>query len=116
MIEIREIKIGDLEALTQVANADGHPVIRPTHVAIKNGEFVGCASVGAVPLILFYMHTKNASARDTFRMIKYCEDTVVGRGATIGCIPCAVNSPIYPFTKKLGFRSIGMMDLFFKTV
>ena len=113
-MEIREIKIADLEPLIKLATDDGHGVVRPTHVAVQDGEFIGYASIGAVPMVLFYMHTKNARPIQTFKMERFCEDELRRNGVPVGCAPCSPSSPIHPYMTKLGFTSFGNMDLFLK--
>lgn len=115
-MEIREVKLADLEPLITAAADDGHAVIRPTHVAINNGEFIGYASIGAVPLAIFFMHSKRAKALQTFRMTTFCIDLLKKNNVPIVCAPCAPTSPIHPFMPKMGFQSYGNMDMFLKTL
>ena len=115
-MEIRPAKLNDLDELVAAVEADSHTVIRPTHVAIRNGEFIGYASIAAVPLVLFYMHSRKASRVNTFKMERFCEDACRKAGAPMVCAPCAVESPIHPFMQKLGFSSFGRMDMFMKAL
>lgn len=114
MTEIREAKLGDYEPLLELAREDNHAVIRPTHVMLKDGELIGYASVGGVPLVIFYMNTKKAKATNTFRFERHCEELVRHAGSPLVCAPCSPSSPIYPFMPKLGFVSGGNMDVFIK--
>lgn len=116
MMEIRPIKLADLGPLVKIVEDDGHSVLRPTHVAIRNGEFIGYASIAAVPMVVFFMHSGKSRAINTFKMERFCEDELRNAGLPIVCAPCAPTSPIHPFMQKLGFTSFGNMDMFLKAL
>lgn len=113
---IREVHLNDIEPLLAVASEDKHAVLRPTHVAEREGKLIGYASVGAIPLVLFYMHSRDAKPINTFRMEKYCEELVRKAGRPMTAVPCMPTSPIYPYMRKMGFTSGGLTELFFKTL
>jgi hypothetical protein len=111
---IRPIGLSDLDPLVSLALGDGHSVVRPTHIALQGDEPLGYASIAAVPLVIFYMHTQKAKALNTFRMERYCEDVLRKSGMQLVCAPCSPASPIYPYMGKMGFTSYGNMDMFLK--
>ena len=111
---LRQATLQDIDALVALAESDGHSVVRPTHVVERDGKPIGFLSVAAVPMVILYMHSKEATPRETFFIAQEAELMVKNSGASIVCAPCAPTSPIHPYMKKFGFTSYGNMDLFMK--
>ena len=116
-MEIRRAKIADIEPLMAVASHDSnHAIIRPTLVAIDNGEFLGYTSFGEIPMLVFWMDTKRAKPRQTLNMWLKTEEALRSSGHSMVFAPCMSGSPLRPFISRLGFRSHGVAELFSKTL
>lgn len=114
---VREATEADLAALEALVKSDEHSLVVPTHVIEKEGVgMIGYLSIGAVPMVIVYMNTKLAKARDSFRAEQYSEGLAKKFGIPVVCVPCAVKSPLHPYMEKLGFHSFGVMDMYIKKV
>lgn len=117
---IRPVTAEELPALVELALADGHATILPTHVFEKNGEICGHASVGAICLVVPWFHTQRCQARDSLWFIRQLEQQVArdlpaGHPGLVG-IPFPMTSPFQPLAAKLGFHSTGLMDVCLKVL
>lgn len=117
---LRPARGRDLEALHQLAREDNHEVIAPTHVFVKDGELIGCASVAAVPLMLPWFHTTKCKAADSVYMINQMENLLANimapNGNDLICVPVVKNSPFEPYIERLEYVNAGTVNLTFKKV
>lgn len=104
----------DQKELERVANDDNHVVIRPSHVVWKEGQIAGCISMGALPLILPWLHTKLISPRDSVNMLNLVEGILRGTGHTEWCMPCVAHSPYFKYMEAFGYINCGLTTLFVK--
>lgn len=102
LIDIRPITEKDLPELVESAKADNHAgVYAPTHVSIKGGKIVGYLSIGVVPVILTWQHTKEVGPTDSLRILGFLEG-VTSQYKHI-CIPCDPESPYNRLLPKAGY-------------
>ena len=111
---IRPVRHEELPKLQQLAAEDGHHVVGPTHVAVKDGDIVGYFSMGSIPMILTWLSTKHVVASDSLKNLRQIEATATINGHPVICIPCATDSPFYQHMEKLGYIEAPMMRFFFK--
>ena len=111
---LRPARAEELPALRAAALADNHEIIAPTHVFEKRGEIVGYASLGSVPLVLPWFHTKKCKAADTLYLINQLENLSANSGQKLVCVPFAEGSPLEPFIERLGYVRGGKFNLTFK--
>lgn len=104
-VQIRRCKPEDLEALRTSAKADEHAAFRPSHVVTKNGEIIGCLEIATIPMVMFWMHTEKAKARDCVAVKTFYENFTanLGGGQTLVAVPCAEKSPLLPFMEQMGY-------------
>lgn len=117
---MRAIRVGEVGTLAQLAKADNHEVVAPSHVFTKNGETIGYASVSRVPLILPWFHTQKCNARDSLYFINQIENLVAEcmppNGQDFIAVPFVAGSPFEPHIEQLGFVNAGKVNLTFKKV
>lgn len=98
----------ELADLTRAAAADGHVVVAPTHLARKDGEIVGYASIGGIMLINTWAHSRKLVARESFGLLFEVERIAAAMGAKEICLPCSADSPFARYIHKLGYAQLGM--------
>lgn len=111
---IRPCRQGDLAALDAAAKADNHIVVAPTHLVLKDNQIAGYVSLGAIPMVLVWMDTKQAKVRDSICLLNFIENMAVNGGAKHLSLPCVTSSPFRPFMERVGFVSCGQHDLLIK--
>lgn len=117
---MRPIRDCEREKLAALAHSDNHALIAPTHVFVKNGELIGYASVGSVPLILPWFDTRRCKAVDSLYFINQLENLTANampsNGQNLICVPVVENSPFTPHISRLGYVEAGMARIVFKEV
>lgn len=98
-----------LRELVAAANQDRHPVIGPTHVAIKAGRVVGY--MGVIPSVQVWVDTHQVKALDSLRLLREAEAVLRRAGIRRYVMPCAEHSPFYPHMERLGFTRLGFTSL-----
>ena len=102
--------------LDRAAAADGHRVIAPTHVVVRDGRVRGYASCGAVPLFFAWMDTEHATARDTITGWRAAEAVLQAAGHKLICLPCEAQSPLMPLVPRFGYETIGTANFNLKVL
>lgn len=117
---LRPLRGRDLEELARLAQADNHELIAPSHVFIKDGEMIGCASMATVPLVLPWFHTARCQAADSLYMINQMENLMANllplNGGDLVCVPFVKGSPFEPYIERLGYVNAGEVNIAFKKV
>lgn len=117
---MRPIEEDDWKVLRELAGADNHEVIAPTHVFVKDGQIVGCASIGAVVLLLPWFHTQKCGARDSLYFINQMENLLANmmpaNGPGLVCVPVVADSPFQAHIEKLGYVNAGPATVALKKV
>lgn len=106
----------EAKELQELAKADNHSVILPTHVLRKDGKMVGYMSVGPVqmPCVLAWFSTKEMQARESFHLVNGIECQVAHAGGSAIMWPIPKNSPFYPLMESMGYKNSGDYTLFIK--
>ena len=103
----------ELRRLEAVARGDGHMPMFPTHVAERDGEIIGYASIG--PMMFAWLHTRAVRARESVALLNLAENAAAMTGSLAICVPCTRESPFSPYMTHLGYREGGTVgQLFFK--
>lgn len=117
---MRPVRPEDMPKLRELAQADGHAVLHPTHVFLKDGEIVGCASVVNIPMVLPWFSTEKCHARDSKYFINQMENFVANcmgpEHHGVLCVPFFSASPFQKYIHKLGYTDAGQFSLTFKKV
>lgn len=117
---LRRVRPEELEALVRLTQEDKHELIAPTHVFLRDGELIGCASVAAVPLVLPWFHTQRCQAADSLYMINQMENLLANvmppDGQSLICVPFVKGSPFEPHIERLGYVNAGAVNITFKKV
>jgi hypothetical protein len=111
MRKIRDVE--ELKEVARVAKEDGHGVIAATHLIQKQGEVVGYASIGAMPVVFTWLHSKKVKARETVALLNTAEALAAANSGVV-CVPCMRTSPLFGFMEKFGYKLGGDYGLFFK--
>ena len=96
----------DWKILVENATADNHAgVYCPTHVTYieKDGKetIVGYLSIGVVPMILTWQHTKLVGPIDSMRLLGFVEGCL--QNFKFICFPCDTESPYNRLLPKAGY-------------
>lgn len=94
---------------------DGHAPLFPTHEVCSpsDGSTVGYLSLLNTPVLNFWMHTKNAKARDSWFALQVAENIAAQHTKAL-VLPCTTTSPYYTYLPRLGYKSLGQFELFVK--
>lgn len=106
----------DLRRIVSAAQADDHRPICPTHFAENlDGQVIGYASIGIVPMIFCWTHTNQVRARESFALLARVEREA-RRVAPAGviCTPCTFASPFFKYMTRLGYCEAGQGGFFLK--
>ena len=118
MIQIRPITSEDsFHRIKQAAKEDGHGLLQPTHVILKDGEFVGAFSV-SLPALSWWMDTR-CGPRDSLAAFQGMDTILAERGIPMCLTPCERSSPYYEIMQRpeFGFDPCpGDWDLFIKRI
>lgn len=101
----------------ELAKANQHDFILPTHVVVKGGKVVGHASVGAIT----YTHVNFSPemvAEDSFQAIHIIENLVEEGGGRVIITPIGKDSPFHSTmtNPKMGYKFLANVDLFMKEI
>lgn len=106
MIQIRPIRSFEIEQITKAGMADDHGIISPTHVVEDGGSFVGCLSVGSIPLVLTWLDTKQVKVLQSQRVFQMIEQSLRFNGCGIVAYSCPTQSPFYQFAERAGYVKV----------
>lgn len=107
----------DIKRIISAASNDGHYVVAPTHfVENANGEVISYFSCGIIPVMHFWMNSKE-NAFTSRRVIQACIETgdnyLRQRRLPYGFIACADSSPFHKYMERhFGFQYTQSTDLF----
>lgn len=105
-----------LEPLVAEAARDQHRVIWPTHLAIKQGEIAGYASLGTVALVNLWSHSQRMTNRDSITLWREMEQKARAIGFQAICVPCAEHSPFRPLMPRMGYGFVMESGFFIKSL
>ena len=106
MITTEHVTQQSLPELSESMLADDHNVVMPTHIFRKDGDIIGSASVGAAPLVWWWMDSKRAKALDSVRAIKKLEGEYASHGIHRAFIMCDKGSNFFPNMERLGNKKM----------
>jgi hypothetical protein len=111
--KVRKIKDqAELDAIMAASKADNDGCLLPTHVVIKNGEIVGCASLAVLPVMMVWNHSTKVGPRDSIQL-KHTYDAIMEeKGAKSYAILCNKQSPYNGHMKQLGFKPVWETQIF----
>ena len=89
-------ELSDVLALAR-ENNDGCSL--PTHVVVKNGEIVGCASIALVPVLMLWHHSDKIGPKESIQLKHTYESIMEEKGINI---QHAENGGEF-FIKELGY-------------
>lgn len=98
----------------ELAAADNHCVIAPTHLMIKGEKTLGYLSLGGLPNVHAWFDSKHPHTMDSLKMIETGEAILRDKGATAYSLLCAEESPFTPHLERLGFTKLGTTVLYLK--
>lgn len=108
LIGSKEEEAGVLEA----ARADSDAICYPTHKVERDGEIIGAASIGRVPLLLLWSHSQKVRVRDSLHLKRIYDSIMETRGAPRYFVACNEHSPYHPHMRSLGFKPIWKTVIF----
>lgn len=102
------------QRLKDLAAADSHCVIAPSHVMVKGEKMVGYLSIGGMPNVHAWFDSKHPHAADSLKMIETGEALLRDKGVPAYSLLCAAESPFTPHLERLGFTKLGATVLYIK--
>lgn len=107
MLDIYPIKSPeDLALVKKVAAEDGHSVLCPTHMLVKDKQVSGYLSMFNTPIINIWADSKRVTPRESFTGIHTVEQMARDKGQNLIIIPCSEDSPYYSYMEKMGYFRI----------
>lgn len=103
-----------LEALRAAAAADNHAVIAPTHVMQRGDEVCGYLSLGGLPTVQAWFDSHHKHAADSLKMIEHGETILREQGHRAFAVCCAETSPFQPHMERMGFKLVGLTQVWIK--
>jgi hypothetical protein len=105
------------DELHDAAAADDHEASFPTHVVLKDGKIVGCASVFGTPFVDIWLHTKEVRPKDTLSVLRDLEEKVRSQNIGAVVVPVPPHSPLlHLLTPERGYRRVGEFIHFEKVI
>lgn len=100
--------------LAELAAADNHGLVYPTHTVMREGQPIGYVSVGGAPMVHVWMDSQQARVWDSLQLMQHAEHLMRKQGVTSYQIACKDDSPFFDKMERLGFKSMGPVHLFYK--
>jgi len=113
-ISVVQMTPEQLPELEKQMLADNHNVVMPTHVFRKEGEIIGSASLGAAPLVWWWMDSQKAKALDSVRSIKKLEDVCRSNGIRRTFVVCDTGSNFFPYIERLGNKFMWKTNIYYR--
>lgn len=108
---IMPLRAEDVKPLKEVAKADNHTLLFPTHVIRRSGEVVGYCSMGGMPILNTWVHSERVRARESAMLLNVAENVMRATGSKAVVTPCSADSPFFPLMEKLGYSRMGQTTL-----
>lgn len=102
------------EHIRDLAAADNHAVLGPTHAMMKGDKIIGYLSLNGLPNVHAWFDTKHPHAMDSLKMIEMGELVLREAGITGYTLLCAKESPFTPHLERMGFQKLGETVLYVK--
>jgi hypothetical protein len=99
--------VEQFKALQAYAAQDGHIVVCPSHLVMKGSQIVGYGSIGSVPMLNTWVHSKHVNKFESLRLLREAETMLAEGGAKFVILPVAASSPFRKFVGKLGYTTLG---------
>jgi len=110
---VRQIRCQEeAHAVLAAARANNDSLIHPTHCVTRNGEIIGAASIGAVPLLLVWNHTEKVRAADSLHLKRVYDAIMETKGAPRHFVACNQHSPYNAHMKRFGYQPIWTTEIF----
>jgi hypothetical protein len=110
----------ELESVHGAAELDGHGLLAPTHVVLKDNVIAGAFSIGGAMLVTMWLDSERLQARQSFSLINTVEnitaETMRLRGQPAGAVLVEKSSPFYAVMGGMGYQERGEFVLFTKEV
>lgn len=114
------VRIQDAAGLMAVGQAmvqDAHLPVYPSHAVVRDNKIIGSAAICTAPLVVFWMDSRQAHAKDSVIAIKACEDAVAQQGYPDVYTLCWKGSPFHKhLTGHFGYDKIWETEIFHKAL
>ncbi|MDE2106054.1 MAG: hypothetical protein KGL39_53015 [Patescibacteria group bacterium] len=98
--------------VVEAIKADNDSLILPSHLVERRCEIVGAASLGVMPLVCVWNHSKHITARDSMHLKLVYDSIMETKGHQTYLIACNKQSPYNSHMERLGFKPVWSTDLF----
>ena len=100
------LPIRDQETYEEVRNKaydNGHEVLQPTHMVVKDGEIIGAFSI-QVSCASWWMNEGKAKNRDSLQAFQGMEAIMADRGIASYIMPCEKKSTYWELMQRMGYK------------
>lgn len=104
----------EMAELLEAAGKDKHEVVFPSHLVKKDGKTIGYVGVFSMPVLMWWLDSKEGKARDTLELLAQIEDFARSKNVKRYATICSEDSPYFPHMERLGFSKLGETVLFEK--
>ena len=113
LVDMRPFRTAaELEAVRDMAKADEHELVFPSFVLTKGSFPIGY--VGVTPAVMIWIDRSKAKARDSIQAMQLWESHLKCTGNRGMLLPATDQSELLPFLPKLGYLTLGKLNLFVK--
>jgi hypothetical protein len=104
-IELIKIDTPELrQKVTQLAEADAHDCSDANYAIARNGEIIGSLNLPTVTAVGIWLDSKEAKIQDSVAVAHIIRGMMSAMGYRKYAIPCAKESPLYPYLEKAGYQ------------
>lgn len=116
MIHIRPVNAENIDYVANAAASDGHRIVHPSDVVVKDGKVLGYVGIATVPCLTMWMHTKDAKVRDSMTVLSFVEGMLARNNIKEYFLPCESASPYHHLLEKAGFVQTNYDKLFIRKI
>ena len=114
-LDIRQIRtVEELQTLERAAKEDNHGVLKPSVSFQRGGHPIGYAGIGTVPMVTYWMDTKQSTVLDSMTAWSFIEGQLHCQGQDLYMIPLRSDSPYFKLMEKAGFVKMDYTHVFAK--
>lgn len=110
----------ELASVHAAAELNGHGLLAPTHVVLKDNVIAGAFSLGGAMLVTMWLDSNRLQARNSFSLINTVEmitaEMMRQRGHPAGAVLVEKSSPFYGVMSGMGYQERGEFVLFTKEI
>ena len=109
---VRLIELAERPGVVASMRADGHEWLGHSHLVERNGQVIGAAALGTMPLVMVWHDRARVQVRDSMHLKRVYDAIMETKGEGRYLIGCDRGSPYSALMAKGGFRPVWETQLF----